>query len=493
MLCVTEGSASMTASIRGSVDTVDVVVIGGGDAGLMASIEAADLGASVVLLQKNAELGGKSSWAIGSVTAGGTSLQAARGIQDTAEAHREDIIVWARKHGADSLPIAKLGLLIDNIAAAVERLIEFGVTFSGPHPEEMHGCYRMHVFSPHPMAVVSLLGLRARERGVHIRCDTPAEGLLTDGSGRVIGVRTRDRTVLARRAVVLASGDYSAARPNGEGPLGNEHAFRPWASGDGQFMAAEIGAETCGMDGPLRLDLRMVDWPHLRPEPFLFEHGAFIVTRSGKRVANELELNGLEIASKVDEDLFVVLDGALVDRLATAAEDSPHARDGWLRHDKLHLGTYPGVAYAYMRDVLDAAQAQHGSIPEIAAALDMNGDALEAEITAFGSAMRGETPDPFGRPANGRGPDGGPYLVLGPGRYRCFNGQAAVNCDLWMRALRPDGNPVPGLFVAGNSAARANVGYALGGHGYGLGWALVSGRIAGTEAARHAVATAAVR
>jgi succinate dehydrogenase/fumarate reductase flavoprotein subunit len=482
----------MTASIRGSVDTVDVVVIGGGDAGLMAAIEAADLGASVILLQKNAELGGKSSWAIGSVTAGGTSLQAARGIQDTSEAHREDIIAWARKHGADSLPMEKLGLLIDNISAAVERLIEFGVTFSGPHPEEMHRCYRMHVFSPHPMAVVSLLGLRARERGVHIRCDAPAQALLTDDEGRVIGVRTRDRTVLARRAVVLATGDYSAPRPDGQGLLGNEFAFRPWASGDGQFMAGEIGAGTEGMDLPLRLDLRMIDWPHLRPEPFLFDHGAFIVTRSGKRVANELDLNALEIASKVDEDLFVVLDGALVDRLATAAEDGPHARDGWLKHDKLHLGTYPGVGYAYTRDVLDAAQAHHGSIHEIAAALDMDGDALEAEVAAFGSAMRGETPDPFGRPADGRGPDGGPYLFLGPGRYRCYNGQATVSCDLEMHALRPDGSPVPGLFVAGNSATRANVGYAVGGHGYGLGWALVSGRIAGAEAARHALATAAV-
>jgi fumarate reductase flavoprotein subunit len=242
------------------------------------------------------------------------------------------------------------------------------------------------------------------------------------------------------------------------------------------------------MDLPLRLDLRMIDWPHMRPEPFLFEHGALLVTRSGKRVADELDLQGLDLARNVDEDLFVVLDAALVNRLATAADDSPHARDGWLRHDKLHLGTYPGVGYAYMQDLLDAGQAHHGSIPEVAAALDIDGPALEAEIATFGSAMRGETPDPFGRAAGGRAADSGPYLVVGPGRYRCFNGQATISCDLRMRALRPDGHPVPGLFVAGNAATRANVGYAVGGHGYGLGWALVSGRIAGTEAARCTVA-----
>jgi fumarate reductase flavoprotein subunit len=216
-----------------------------------------------------------------------------------------------------------------------------------------------------------------------------------------------------------------------------------------------------------------------------------LVTRSGKRVANELDLRGLDVAMNVDEDLYVVLDAALVDRIATAADDSPHARDGWLRHGKLHLGTYPGIGYAYMQDVLDAGQAHHGTIPEIATALGINGHALQAEIAAFASAMRGDTVDPFGRPASGRVPDSGPYLVIGPGRYRCFNGQAAISCDLRMRALRPDGHPVPGLFVAGNSATRANVGYAVGGHGYGLGWALVSGRIAGTEAARCAVAAPA--
>jgi hypothetical protein len=237
------------------------------------------------------------------------------------------------------------------------------------------------------------------------------------------------------------------------------------------------------MDGPLRLELRMVDWPYVRPEPFLFEHGAFLVTRSGRRIANELDLRGLDIARTVDEDLFVVLDAALVDRLATAADDGPGARDGWLRHDKLFVSSFPRVAYAYMQDILDAGHGHHGTVDEVADALGLNGAALTAEIATFGSAMRGETTDPHGRPANGRAPDGGPYLVLGPGRYRCFNGHATISCDTEMHAVRPDGTPVPGLFVAGNCATRANVGYALGGHGYGLGWALTSGRLAGMRAA----------
>ncbi len=466
------------------MDVADVVVVGGGDAGMMAAIEAADQGASVILLQKNSQVGGKSDWAIGSVTAGGTSMQAARGIEDTPESHREDIVAWARKHGADEddLPLEKLGLLIEHIPAAVERLLELGVTFTGPHPEEMHSKYRMHVFSPHPMAAVAQIGRQAIARGVHIRCDAPGESLIVS-DGAVVGVRSRGREVRARRAVVVATGDYSAGTPEREGPLGHEFAFKPYASGDGHFMAADAGAATEGMDGPLRLDLRMVDWPYLRPEPYLYAHGAFIVGRSGRRVTNELALDGLAVARGVDEDLFVVLDADLVDRIATAADDGPDARDGWLREDKLVLGTFPSVAYAYVQDVLDSGQAAHGTIGEVAAALGIDGEAFAAEVAAFDAAMRGDVPDPHGRPADGRARDRGPYLVIGPGRFRCFNGQATISCDLEMRALGADGEPVPGLFVAGNCATRANVGYAAGGHGYGLGWALVSGRIAGTQAA----------
>ena len=382
--------------------------------------------------------------------------------------------------------MGKLDLLIDRVPDTVERLLELGVQFTGPHPEANHSAYRMHVFTPHPMAVVSTLGQRAVERGVHIRCDSPADSLILTDDGEVIGARTRGRAIRARRAVVLASGDYSATRADRESPLGHEHAFKSWATGDGQVMAADAGAAIERLEEPLHLDWRMIDWPYLRPEPYIFDHGAFIVTRSGRRITNELELRGLDIARNVDEDLFIILDAALVGRLATAEDDGPDARDGWLRKDKLFLGTFPSIGYAYMQDIINAGQGHHGTLGEIAKALGIDGDALEAEVAGYAAAMREGRPDPHGRPA-GTPPDDGPYLAIGPGRFRCYNGPAAVRSDLQMRALRPDDTVIPGLFVAGNTAAKADIGYKLGGHGYGLGWAVVSGQLAGIEAAGQPV------
>ena len=45
--------------------TVDVIVIGGGAAGLAAASMAATCGRSVVLLEKDHELGGSTSWSVG--------------------------------------------------------------------------------------------------------------------------------------------------------------------------------------------------------------------------------------------------------------------------------------------------------------------------------------------------------------------------------------------------------------------------------------------
>ena len=58
-------------------ETFDVVVVGGGGAGLAAAIEARASGCSVVLLEKNERLGGSTAWSIGSITATGTPMPAA--------------------------------------------------------------------------------------------------------------------------------------------------------------------------------------------------------------------------------------------------------------------------------------------------------------------------------------------------------------------------------------------------------------------------------
>ena len=63
-------------------DGADVVIAGAGGAGLMAALTAAERGASVLVLEKAANIGGKTAMAIGSFTASETQIQREAGIAD---------------------------------------------------------------------------------------------------------------------------------------------------------------------------------------------------------------------------------------------------------------------------------------------------------------------------------------------------------------------------------------------------------------------------
>ena len=64
----------------------DVVVLGGGEAGLSAATAAAQRGANVALLEKTPELGGNTARSVALIIGAGTRLQEAAGIQDSSPA-----------------------------------------------------------------------------------------------------------------------------------------------------------------------------------------------------------------------------------------------------------------------------------------------------------------------------------------------------------------------------------------------------------------------
>lgn len=65
-----------------------VIVVGGGLAGLSASLEALERGARVTLLEKEAAVGGNSQKATSGINGAGTKFQATRNIQDAPELFR---------------------------------------------------------------------------------------------------------------------------------------------------------------------------------------------------------------------------------------------------------------------------------------------------------------------------------------------------------------------------------------------------------------------
>src|SRR5688500_18866581 len=197
------------------METFAVVVVGAGGTGLAAASEAARLGRSVVLLEKNPEPGGSTSWSVGSITATNTPHQRRAGIKDTPQEHFEDLERFAGGLAPrDNLALRRI--LVDHTNEIVDWLMGHGIVFVGPVPEPPHRHPRMHNIVPNSRSFAYHLTRYCRRLGVDIRVGTRANRLLAEGE-RVIGVEAADaaggvRKFQARGAVVLASGDYSGGR-----------------------------------------------------------------------------------------------------------------------------------------------------------------------------------------------------------------------------------------------------------------------------------------
>lgn len=475
----------------------DIVVVGGGGAGLAAAIEARAAGASVVLLEKNDRLGGSTAWSIGSISATRTPHQRARGIEDDPQAHWEDMPAFAgalAERDNDELR----RVLCDEVPAAFQWLIDSGVRFMGPMPEPPHRQPRMHNVLPNSRAYVYHLERRARRAGVEIRTGVKASRL-ESASGRVVGVSTEaGDTYGARRAVVLAAGDFTSSPELKLRFMGPQEAkvegVNPTATGDGQRMAEALGARIVNGDLALGPELRflaparetlvrrlppwrslaaLMQWsmdhvPSAILRPFLmqflatalapslelFKAGAILVNRHGERFGDELDHAAWRVPDQPGKCAYIVLDAMLAAQFSAW----PH-----------FVSTAPGVAYAYMPDYKrnrPDVYTEASSLEALAQKLGMQPRALEESLASA----------PRARLARG------PLIALGPVRAVFVHAEGGLAVDAQHRVLGEGDRPIPGLYAAG---ATGQGGLLLKGHGHHLAWAFVSGRRAGRLAAQE--------
>ena len=201
------------------IPVADVVVVGFGAAGATAAIEAAESGATVLVLDR---FGGGGATAIsgGVVYAGGgTRPQREAGVDDTPRA----MLDYLRTEAGDAVTEGTLRRFCEGSAAMLDWLAERGVPFDGrlcpyktSYPTDRHYLYQSGSERP-PVArghrtlargtsgrvFFARLAAAARERGVAILPQTRAVRLVTDAAGRVVAVdcRTlRDAPAWARLA-----------------------------------------------------------------------------------------------------------------------------------------------------------------------------------------------------------------------------------------------------------------------------------------------------
>ena len=470
-------------------EAFDVIVVGGGGAGLAAAIEARAAGARVALLEKNAALGGSTSWSIGSITSTGTPHQRRRGIADNPADHWADMPGFAGElQPRDNDALRRI--LCDEIPATFQWLLDAGIRFMGPMPEPPHRQPRMHNVLPNSHAYIYHLERRARAAGVDVRTGERATGLDVH-SGKVAGVKT-ERRLYTSSTTVLATGDFTNSPELKARFMGPQEAkvegVNPTATGDGQKMAEALGARILNGDLALGPELRFIApaketllrrlppwralaaymvWAQehlpasvlrpfvmqfvttaLAPSPALFEAGALLVNRRGERFGDERDRPAWRVPDQPGKEAFILLDGALAQRFS-----------GWPDF----ISTAPGVAYAYLPDYRrnrpDVFR-EAGTLAALAARLGVPPAALEH--SAAGRLLQP------------------PFIALGPVRSVFVHAEGGLAVDAQHRVLGPDDRPIPGLYAAGSTGQG---GLLLKGHGHHLAWAFVSGRRAGRFAA----------
>ena len=290
-------------------EIADVVVIGGGFAGLTAAIEACNAGASVVILEKMKAPGGNSIISDGGIAAAGTPMQKKLGIKDSPELMYSDMLK------------AGLGLnypdLVREIAKKSNEIFQWSIDYLGveylDRVDRFGGHSVPRCYTPLNVSGSTIIKrqlAKIRELSMEVKTQTYLQTFIKNPKGRVCGVLVRDgynhkdkdkgtdKYIRARKAVILATGGFGSdiAFRAAQDPRLSEKidsTNRPFATAEALKEALKIGAT------PVHLSqIQLGPWASPDEKGFgvgpgfsdyiVFLYGIVVETATGKRFVDEL-------------------------------------------------------------------------------------------------------------------------------------------------------------------------------------------------------------
>ncbi len=273
----------------------DVIIVGGGAAGIPAAIVAAEAGLKTTLLEAGTACGGSFAIGIGDFAIAGSDEQQAAGIDDSPEIFYQDLVNFS---GADP-EIARA--YTDNQLDAYRMLREVGIRFPGVIQFPGHSRDRAiaWLIGMGPR-IIQALEERAKRAGVEILFRHRATRLINDPpTGRVIGLKVsvndEARNFKASKAVILATGGFGYNREmitEYAPDMSNAVPIMPATHlGDGLRMGMALGAATKDIGAAVTPSLPVCVETHANPIQALF-WGSIAVSGGGKRFYEESCSNG---------------------------------------------------------------------------------------------------------------------------------------------------------------------------------------------------------
>lgn len=458
----------------------DVVIVGGGGAGLAAGIMARQAGATCMVLEADKKLGGATALSAAVMYAAGTSVQKARGIQDTPEAMYRYVMTLA---GWEANPRI-MRIMCEQSGPALEWLISLGVEFPPPYLvcSGVDEVPRGHPSLGAGGSVADRLINAAGAAGVEYALGTRVDKLLIE-NGRVVGVSAAGEELRAGTVIITTGGFgnspemiksfYPTAASHREWTYAVHYAA-PYILGDGIKLGQSVGADVVGIDTGLLLPTsglgRFV-------EAFL-PPWAMIVNVKGRRFMDEsapYAVSGYLMNSQPERRGFAIFDEPTLEE---ASQDMRFA-------DPYHSGAaMPTWEYNLLRQSIENGKiVKANTLAELAEKIGVDCETLETTVAQYNEDCDKGVDSFFFKDMPKR------FSVRKAPFYArevrgCVIGQTGAGLNINERAqvLDQHGRVIPGLYAAGEVLG-CTVGKRYSGGGMGICNAMVFGRLAGTNAA----------
>ncbi len=472
-----------------------IVVIAGGPAGLSAAVQAAEDGADVILIEKNAAVGGAANMGMGPLAIG-TKYQQRQMIDVTVEKCLKLFMEYTH-YNIDGRLVKRY---FDQSAETIEWLEDMGVEFEGAFKYFTKSEATWHIvktdqgIGPRAASFMNkALFARAQELGVEFMLETAGKKILKDDEGKVCGVLAVDKdgkeiTIACKAAIICCGG--AGANPEfikeETGFTFGKDLFNfaiPGNVGDGIKMAWEAGAAKLPVRIEQAANFEGIDElptavPNVLTQPNL------LVNKFGKRVMDEEQMQnttflGNACAHQKDRVLFSIVDTSIVkDYIRNGVDEiclvrmNPDVSDFF---EGVEIAEKTGNKGLFKADTIE----------ELAEKLGIDPEALQETVDDYNDYCDGYDEEFFKRKKYLRPLTKGPYYAaaIRPGGYGTVGGiRINENCE----CCDDDFMPIPGLYAAGADACNLyDDSYIFLLPGNSMGFAVNSGRIAGMEAAEY--------
>ena len=406
----------------------DVVVVGSGGAGLAAAIQAHDLGASVVVVEKMSVIGGNTNKASAGMNAAETKFQKLKGIVDSKDLFYNETMTGGKNKNNPEL----LRYFVENAPDAIDWLDNNGIELSGITTTGGMSVDRTHRPASGTAVggyLISGLVKNINRRGIEVMLDSNVTEIITENH-KVVGVKVTEEDgsiqTIKAKAVIIATGGFSANRemvekyrPDLKGFVTTNHKG---ATGSGIMILEKLGAGTVDMK-EIQIHPTVEQTTSYLISESIRGGGAILVSQIGKRFVNELDTRdkvSAEIIKLPEHYSYILFDQQV--------RDENKAVEEYVSHDLV---------------------VQADSINELAQKLSIDANTLSNTIERYNQFVNTKQDEDYGRTTGMRHPiNKAPYyaIKIAPGVHHTMGG---VTINTHTQVLDTAKNAIQGVFAAG--------------------------------------------